>query len=122
MPILMTVISAALGLAPLALAAGEPGSEPLAPLAIVTLGGLLTSTFLNFVLVHRHRVDVINVAHANMTTQSIQCRSIERPPRYTLVIEPFPDPGRARSRLGLSEAHGRLELCFAGRQPVPRLC
>ncbi len=50
-PILMTAISAALGLAPLALAAGEPGSELLAPLATVTLGGLLTSTFLNLVVV-----------------------------------------------------------------------
>ena len=50
-PILMTAISAALGLAPLALAAGEPGSELLAPLAVVTLGGLLTSTFLNLIVV-----------------------------------------------------------------------
>jgi len=49
-PILMTAISAALGMAPLALAAGEPGGELLAPLAIVTLGGLLTSTFLNLVV------------------------------------------------------------------------
>ncbi len=50
-PILMTAVSAALGLAPLALAAGRPGSELLAPLAIVTLGGLLSSTFLNLVVV-----------------------------------------------------------------------
>ena len=50
-PILLTAISAALGLVPLALAAGEPGSELLAPLAIVTLGGLLTSTFLNLIVV-----------------------------------------------------------------------
>lgn len=50
-PILMTAISAALGLVPLALAAGEPGSELLAPLATVTLGGLLTSTFLNLIVV-----------------------------------------------------------------------
>lgn len=50
-PILMTAISAALGLAPLALAAGAPGSELLAPLAIVTLGGLVTSTLLNLVVV-----------------------------------------------------------------------
>ncbi len=50
-PILMTAISAALGLAPLALASGRPGSELLAPLAIVTLGGLLTSTFLNLIVV-----------------------------------------------------------------------
>ena len=50
-PILMTAISAALGLVPLALAVGRPGSELLAPLAIVTLGGLLTSTFLNLIVV-----------------------------------------------------------------------
>jgi Cu/Ag efflux pump CusA len=50
-PILMTALSAVLGLLPLALAAGQPGSELLAPLAIVTLGGLLTSTFLNLIVV-----------------------------------------------------------------------
>lgn len=50
-PILMTALTAALGLVPLALAAGEPGSELLAPLAIVVLGGLITSTFLNLIVV-----------------------------------------------------------------------
>ena len=50
-PILMTALAAALGLAPLALAAGKPGSELLAPLAIVTLGGLLSSTVLNLIVV-----------------------------------------------------------------------
>ncbi len=49
-PILMTAVSAALGLLPLALAAGKPGSELLAPLAIVTLGGLCTSTLLNLLV------------------------------------------------------------------------
>jgi Cu/Ag efflux pump CusA len=33
------------------MAAGEPGSELLAPLAVVVLGGLVTSTFLNLVVV-----------------------------------------------------------------------
>jgi CzcA family heavy metal efflux pump len=50
-PILMTALSAALGLVPLALSVGEPGSELLAPLAVVVLGGLLTSTFLNLIVV-----------------------------------------------------------------------
>jgi Cu/Ag efflux pump CusA len=50
-PILMTALAAVLGLVPLALAGGEPGSELLAPLAIVVLGGLVTSTFLNLVVV-----------------------------------------------------------------------
>ncbi len=50
-PILMTALCAALGLLPIALAQGEPGSELLAPLAIVVLGGLVSSTFLNLVVV-----------------------------------------------------------------------
>ncbi|MCP4834903.1 MAG: efflux RND transporter permease subunit [Phycisphaera sp.] len=50
-PILMTALTAALGLVPLALSAGEPGSELLAPLAIVVLGGLTTSTLLNLFVV-----------------------------------------------------------------------
>ncbi|MDJ0740164.1 MAG: efflux RND transporter permease subunit [Gammaproteobacteria bacterium] len=50
-PVLMTALCAALGLIPLALKIGEPGSELLAPLAIVVLGGLITSTLLNMLVV-----------------------------------------------------------------------
>ncbi|MHC5109807.1 MAG: efflux RND transporter permease subunit [Planctomycetota bacterium] len=50
-PILMTALTAVLGLLPIALAAGEPGSEILAPMAIVVLGGLVSSTFLNLIVV-----------------------------------------------------------------------
>lgn len=50
-PILMTALSAVLGLVPLALSGGEPGSEILAPLAVVVLGGLVTSTLLNLFVV-----------------------------------------------------------------------
>lgn len=50
-PILMTALCAMLGLVPLAWAAGRPGSELLAPLATVVLGGLATSTLLNLVVV-----------------------------------------------------------------------
>jgi HME family heavy-metal exporter len=50
-PILMTALTAALGLVPLVIAAGQPGSEILAPLAVVVLGGLLSSTFLNLLIV-----------------------------------------------------------------------
>ncbi len=50
-PILMTALTALLGLVPLALAKGKPGSELLAPLAIVVLGGLISSTFLNLFVV-----------------------------------------------------------------------
>lgn len=50
-PILMTALTAALGLVPIVLAGGEPGSEILAPLSVVVLGGLLSSTFLNLLVV-----------------------------------------------------------------------
>ncbi len=50
-PILMTALTAALGLVPLVWAAGQPGSEILAPLSVVVLGGLLSSTFLNLLVV-----------------------------------------------------------------------
>jgi Cu/Ag efflux pump CusA len=50
-PILMTALTAVLGMIPLVMAAGEPGSELLAPLAVVVLGGLVSSTFLNLVVV-----------------------------------------------------------------------
>ncbi|MBI5331104.1 MAG: efflux RND transporter permease subunit [Betaproteobacteria bacterium] len=50
-PILMTALAAGLALAPLALAAGEPGSEIQAPMAVVILCGLLSSTALNMVVV-----------------------------------------------------------------------
>ncbi len=50
-PILMTALAAGLALVPLALAAGEPGSEIQAPMAMVILCGLLTSTLLNMFVV-----------------------------------------------------------------------
>ena len=50
-PILMTALAAGLGLIPLALAMGEPGSEIQAPMAIVILCGLLSSTALNMLVV-----------------------------------------------------------------------
>ena len=45
-PILMTAISAALALIPLIMAADEPGKEILNPVAIVIVGGLISSTLL----------------------------------------------------------------------------
>lgn len=49
-PILMTALAAGLALVPLALAIGEPGSEIQAPMAIVILFGLASSTALNMLV------------------------------------------------------------------------
>lgn len=49
-PVLMTALTSGIGLVPLALAAGEPGKEILYPVATVIIGGLTTSTLLEFLV------------------------------------------------------------------------
>jgi multidrug efflux pump subunit AcrB len=50
-PILMTALAAGLALIPLALGGHKPGSELEAPMAVVILFGLISSTVLNMVVV-----------------------------------------------------------------------
>jgi len=50
-PILMTALTAALALIPMALAGDKPGNEIQSPMAMVILGGLLSSTLLNLIVV-----------------------------------------------------------------------
>ena len=50
-PILMTALTTGLALLPLALALDQPGSEIQAPMSIVILGGLITATFLNMIVI-----------------------------------------------------------------------
>ena len=50
-PILMTALAAGVALIPIALSAGEPGSEIQAPMAMVIMFGLLSSTALNMIVV-----------------------------------------------------------------------
>jgi CzcA family heavy metal efflux pump len=49
-PILMTALVVALGLLPIALQSGEAGKEIEGPMALVILGGLVTSTMLNLLV------------------------------------------------------------------------
>lgn len=51
LPIIMTALSSALALIPLALGGDLPGNEIQSPMAKVMLGGLLTSTLLNLVVI-----------------------------------------------------------------------
>jgi CzcA family heavy metal efflux pump len=50
-PILMTALVTGVGLVPLALGAGQPGKEIQQPMAVVILGGIVTSTFLNMIVI-----------------------------------------------------------------------
>lgn len=51
LPILMTALSSALALIPIVARGGQPGNEIQSPMALVILGGLFTSTFLNIFVV-----------------------------------------------------------------------
>ncbi|HSV87312.1 MAG TPA: efflux RND transporter permease subunit [Bacteroidales bacterium] len=50
-PIIMTALTAALALIPLVFAGNQPGNEIQSPMAVVILGGLFSSTFLNIFIV-----------------------------------------------------------------------
>jgi Cu/Ag efflux pump CusA len=50
-PIMMTALTTGLALVPLAIAGDQPGHEIEHPMALVILGGLVTSTLLNLLVV-----------------------------------------------------------------------
>ena len=47
----MTALVTGVGLIPLALGVGQPGKEIQQPMAVVILGGIVTSTFLNMIVI-----------------------------------------------------------------------
>jgi len=83
-PILMTALTAMLGLIPLALAKGKPGSELLAPLAIVVLGGLVSSTFLNLFVVPAGYALAFKVKREATERPGVLARLLRRAPRKSV--------------------------------------
>lgn len=81
-PILMTAISAGLALVPLAIAMGQPGSEIQAPMAVVILCGLTSSTVLNML--------VLPAVYLKVTRDGwgMNLPKFELPRRNRPVIEP----------------------------------
>jgi CzcA family heavy metal efflux pump len=67
-PVLMTALTAGIGLVPLVLAAGEPGKEILYPVATVILGGVISSTLLDF-FVHPALFWLFGLAEAQRVVQ-----------------------------------------------------
>lgn len=93
----MTALCAALGLFPLELSAGEPGSELLAPLEVVVLVGLISSTLMHlfvipagYALVFGARLD--DSAAASLASRAVPHAadadgSVPRPTQNTLLKE-----------------------------------
>jgi Cu/Ag efflux pump CusA len=74
-PILMTASVTALGLLPLALHTGESGCEIEGPMAVVILGGLMTSTALNLLVLPTL---ALRWAHWSIDDNSLIERNVSR--------------------------------------------
>jgi HME family heavy-metal exporter len=69
-PILMTALTAALAVIPIVITGDRPGNELLAPLSVVILGGLLSSTFLNLIVVPAGYAAIYRVKNTEMESGS----------------------------------------------------
>jgi len=76
-PVLMTALTAGIGLVPLVLGGQEPGREILYPVATVILGGLVTSTFCEFLIHpglfwHFSGSDAVRLANLSMSLDEFE--------------------------------------------------
>lgn len=75
-PVLMTAMTAILGLLPLVLSQGEPGKEILHPVAVVIVGGLISSTLLDLfvtptVFYHFGKKSALNYLNVNKEKEAL---------------------------------------------------
>ena len=96
-PVLMTAAVAVIGLVPLALGKGQTGKEILHPLAVVVIGGLVTSTLLDQVVtpavfflfgrkVYRRDEDAKQAASWDDSWYTAESRTTPRPPPADEVV------------------------------------
>jgi CzcA family heavy metal efflux pump len=72
-PILMTALVTGLGLLPIAISVGEPGRELEQPMAVIILGGLVTSTLLNMIV-----IPALYFKFGERTSRSLQREQVSR--------------------------------------------
>lgn len=80
-PILMTALAAGLALVPLALAMGQPGSEIQAPMALVILFGLATSTALNMLVLPPIYLQVVSKGWGSIVSMQFKAYKMPSPGR-----------------------------------------
>ena len=93
-PVLMTALTAGIGLIPLVLGGDEPGREMLYPVATVILGGLVTSTFCEF-LVHPGlfwRFSGRDALRLSAATGADDLELTHKPTEAAGFVSPTPDP------------------------------
>lgn len=98
-PVLMTALTAGIGLVPLVVAGRQPGREILYPVATVILGGLITSTFCEFLIHPGLFWRFSGKAAAQMHAGGDYADGLGQPARPA-ADEPRPPRGAAGSDLG----------------------
>jgi Cu/Ag efflux pump CusA len=86
-PVLMTALTAGIGLVPLVLAAHQPGKEILYPVATVILGGVISSTLLDF-FVHPALFWLFGLRAAEGVVQEARTEVVLEDEHQTLTTNP----------------------------------
>lgn len=86
-PVLMTALCAGIALVPLTLAAGEPGKEILYPVATVIVGGLISSTLLDF-FVHPALFWTLGLRSAQRVVESVEPQLLTGPDDHSPMEHP----------------------------------